>query len=100
MAEIALVQFSAVSVDVARAIVPAYRSKYSKHTFTQPQLLVILCLMRYEDWTFREAEVRLAEHRELREALGLQKLPDYSCGGYRPYRLGRELSNPVNAAIR
>ena len=23
--------------------------------------------MRYEDWTFREAEVRLGEHRELRQ---------------------------------
>jgi hypothetical protein len=29
-------------------------------------LLAILCLMRYEDWTFREAEVGLAEHGELR----------------------------------
>jgi hypothetical protein len=27
--------------------------------------------MRYEDWTFREAEVRLGEHRELRQTLGL-----------------------------
>ncbi|MGE5141126.1 MAG: transposase [Rudaea sp.] len=78
MAEIGSVQFSAIALEVARAIVPAYRSKYSKHTFTQAQLLVILCLMRYEDWTFREAEVRLAEHRELREVLGLRQAPDYS----------------------
>ena len=41
-------------------------SRFSKHQFTQPQLLAILCLMRYEDWAFREAEVRLGEHRELR----------------------------------
>jgi hypothetical protein len=34
--------------------------------------------MRYEDWTFREAEVRLAEHRALREALGLPVVPDYT----------------------
>ena len=32
--------------------------------------------MRYEDWTFREAEVRLGEHRELRQALGLVSVPD------------------------
>ena len=38
----------------------------------QPQLLAILCLMRYEDWTFREARVRYeSEHRELRQVLGL-----------------------------
>jgi hypothetical protein len=36
----------------------------------------MLCLMRDEDWTFREAEVRLAEHGELRTALGLDQAPD------------------------
>jgi len=41
-------------------------------------LLPVLCLMRYEDWTFREAEVRLAEHRELRRVLGLASVPDYT----------------------
>ena len=43
--------------------------------FTQPQLLAVLCLMRYEDWTFREAEIRLAEHAELRAALDLNRTP-------------------------
>ncbi len=72
-----MVQFSAVALEVARASVPDYRIKYLKHTFTQAQLLVSLRLMLYEDWTFREAEVRLAEHRELRQPLGLQKVADY-----------------------
>lgn len=99
MAEIGLVQFSAVALEVARAIIPAYRSKYSKHTFTQAQLLVILCLMRYEDWTFREAEVRLAEHRELREALGLQKVPDYSTLNRFLQRLEDKLIDQVLAEV-
>jgi hypothetical protein len=34
--------------------------------------------MRYEDWTFREAEVRLREHGELRRALGLRQVPDHT----------------------
>ena len=34
--------------------------------------------MRYEDWTLRKAEVRLAEHSELRSALGLPKAPDHT----------------------
>jgi hypothetical protein len=34
--------------------------------------------MRYEDWTFCEAEVRLAEHGEFRRALELRSLPDYT----------------------
>ena len=34
--------------------------------------------MRREDWTFREAEVRLGEHAELRAVLRLSSVPDYS----------------------
>jgi len=41
-------------------------------------MLAILCLMRYEDWAFREAEVRLAAQSDLRRALGLQQVPDYT----------------------
>lgn len=62
---------------VVEEVLPAYRSKFSKRTFTQPQLLAVLCLMRYEDWTFREAEVWLAEHVGLRAALGLTAVPDH-----------------------
>jgi hypothetical protein len=78
MAEVGLVSFARVALDVARSVLPNYRSKFSKHVFTQPQLLAIVCLMRYEGWTLRKAEVRLAEHRELREALELHKAPDYT----------------------
>jgi DDE family transposase/transposase-like protein DUF772 len=78
MAEIGLVQFARVALDVAQTTVPRYRTKFSKHKFTQPQLLAILCLMRYEDWTYREAEVRLREHSELRGALQLDFVPDYT----------------------
>jgi IS5 family transposase len=34
--------------------------------------------MRIEDWTFREADVRLSEHSELRSALQLNSVPDYT----------------------
>jgi len=78
MVEVGLVPFARVALAVATAVVPPFRHPRSKHVFTQPQLLAILCLMRYEDWTFREAEVRLAEHRELRRALRLRRVPDYT----------------------
>jgi hypothetical protein len=78
MAEVGLVRFANVAMEIAEAILPAYPSKFSKHTFTQPQLLAVLCLMRYEDWTLRKAEVRLAEPGELRDALGLRKVPDHT----------------------
>ena len=81
MAEVGLVAFARIARRVAEAVVPAYKSKYSKHSkrvFTQPQLLAVLCLMRYEDWTFREAQIRLAEHAELRAALDLKRTPEYT----------------------
>jgi hypothetical protein len=78
MPEIGLLPFARVALQVATRVLPPYRSRFSKHQFTQPQLLAVLCLMRYEDWTFREAEVRLREHSELRAALQLESVPDYT----------------------
>lgn len=78
MAEVGLLPFARIALQVSKAVLPRYRSRFSKHQFNQPQLLAILCLMRYEDWTFREAEVRLGEHRELRQALGLASVPDFT----------------------
>ena len=78
MAEVGLLPFARVALQVCKAVLPRYRSRFSKRLFNQPQLLAILCLMRYEDWTFREAEVRLGEHRELRQALGLASVPDFT----------------------
>ena len=78
MAEVGLLRFARIALQVSRAVLPRYRSRFSKRQFTQPQLLAILCLMRYEDWTFREAEVRLGEHRELRQTLALLSVPDFT----------------------
>jgi hypothetical protein len=78
MAEVGLLPFARIALQVSRVVLPRYRSRFSKHQFTQPQLLAILCLMRYEDWTFREAEVRLGEHSELRRVLGLGSVPDFT----------------------
>ena len=78
MAEVGLLAFARSAREVGRAVLPPFRTRFSKHQFTQPQLLAILCLMRYEDWTFREAEVRLGEHCGLRQALGLSRVPDFT----------------------
>src|SRR5712691_2937771 len=95
MAEVGLVPFARVALGVATAVVPPFRHPRSKHVFTQPQLLAIRCLMRYEDWTFREAEGRLAEHRELRRACGSGACPTtrrcvaFWPGSIRPTSRGR-----------
>ena len=78
MAEVGLLAFARTALDVARMELPPDRTRFGRHPFTQPQLLAMLCLTRYEDWTFREAEVRLGEHRELRQTLGLLRVPDFT----------------------
>src|SRR6267154_415929 len=115
MAEVGLLPFARVALQVATLVLPPYRTRFSKHQFTQPQLLAVLCLMRFEDWTFREAEVRLREHQELRAVLQLPAVPDYTTL-YRflrrleddtvdrglqetVRRLRRRRSRPVSAAI-
>lgn len=75
MPEIGVVRFAEEALSVAESVLPPYRTKFSNHLYTQPQLLALLCLMRYEDWTFREAVVRLGEHTELLRALGLARAP-------------------------
>ena len=95
MNEIGLVPFARVALEVCREVVPPYSHRFSPRRFTQPQLLAILCLMRYEDWTFRAAEVRLAEHGELRRALELQAVPDYSTLFRFMLRLKEELLDEV-----
>jgi hypothetical protein len=54
MAEVGLVSFTKCALAIATRVLSLYRSKYSKHTFSQPRLLAVLCLMRYEDWTLSE----------------------------------------------
>jgi len=78
MSEVGLVPFARVALEVCAEVLPAYSHPFSPQRFTQPQLLAILCLMRYQDWTFRATEVHLAEHGELRRALQLRVVPDYS----------------------
>jgi hypothetical protein len=66
------------ALEVSRAVLSPYRTRFSKHQFTQPQLLATFFLMRFEDSTFREAVVRLRKHRELRQTLGLSRVPDFT----------------------
>ena len=54
MAEIGPVRFAQLTVEVGDAVSLTCRNKFSKRLFTQPELLAVLCPMRYEDWIFRK----------------------------------------------
>lgn len=43
MPEIGLLPFARVAMQVATAALPTYRTRFSKHQCTQPQLLAIVC---------------------------------------------------------
>lgn len=96
MAEVGLVRCAQVAREVAEAMLPTYRSKYSKHLFTQPWLLAILCLMRYEDWTFREVARRKLSSRAPGRLPATQHLQVLLLGlAYDIYRVRRALSLSV-----
>ena len=67
-----------LALDVSLAVLPSQRTKFSKRQFTRLQLISVLCLMRYEDWTFRKAEVGLSEHVELQSMFQLNSVSDYT----------------------
>ena len=73
MAEIGLVRFARVALEVAEAVLPDYPTKFSPSTPSPSRNFwpfSALYTLRGVD-PLRKAEVRLAEHGELRDALGL-----------------------------
>src|SRR5205814_1394909 len=59
------------------ALLP-YSSKFSRHDFTQHQLFALLSLREFLKVDYRGLEQILREWAELRDALGLKKVPDHS----------------------
>ena len=66
------------ALEVARGAIPAYSSKYSKRTFTQPQLVAMLSLKQFFRTDYRGLVQIVADFAELRAALGLRCVPHYS----------------------
>jgi hypothetical protein len=63
---------------LARDAMPAYSSKFSRQDFTQHQLFALLALKTFFKTDYRGLIVMLKDFRELRDDLGLDKLPHYS----------------------
>jgi hypothetical protein len=53
-------------------------SKFSRHDFTQHQLLALLALREFLKVDYRGLEAILRDWAELRDTLGLTKVPDHS----------------------
>jgi|SRR5579883_1404791 len=70
--------FAREALAVAQGVLPAYSSKYSRKDFTQPQLFAALALKTFLKTDYRGLQAHLADWSDLRAALGLAKVPDYS----------------------
>src|SRR5690242_13151299 len=72
------VALARTALEVAADAIPAYSSKYSKRDFTQHQLLAMLALGQFLRTDDRGLVALLADWSDLREALGLTKLPHFT----------------------
>ena len=72
---------------VGRMALPPYASRYSKHTYTQPQLFALLALKQFLKTDYRGVVTLVSEWAEVRRALGLERVPHYSTLCYAERRL-------------
>ena len=72
---------------LAQEALPAYSSKYSRKDFTQHQLFAILALKTFFRRDYRGVVALLDDFAELRQDLGLSKVPDHSTLCYAEKRL-------------
>ena len=63
---------------VVRDALPAYSSKFSRKDFTQHQLFALLVLKTFLKTDYRGLIQMLFDFSELRNDLGLDKVPHYS----------------------
>ena len=72
---------------LAREAPPAYSCPTSRHDFTQAQLFALLALKTFFKTDYRGVAQLLTDFADLREDLGLDKVPHYSTLCYAASRL-------------
>jgi len=82
----------------ASEILPDYSCPKSRHDFTQHQLFACLALKEFLRTDFRGLTQMLAEWSDLRNALGLKKVPHYSTLCYARRRLLKKGALPSSLA--
>jgi len=75
---------------IAQRALPSYSHRFSPQTFTQAQLFAILVLRQFFKTDYRGVVQLLQDFADLRQVLGLKKVPHYSTLCYAEQRLGRK----------
>ena len=72
------VSFARLAYQLAQRQIPLYSHPKSPKTFTQPQLVACVLLMRYVKLSYRDMEDWLLATDAVRQVLDLQRVPDHS----------------------
>ena len=86
------------ALHVAQEALPAYSSKFSRQDFTQHQLFALLALKTFFKTDYRGLTALLADFPELRQDLGLDKIPHYSTLCYAAGRLLKKGSSSCSSS--
>jgi hypothetical protein len=84
------VALARTALEVARHALPAHASKFSKRDFTQHQLLAMLALKQFFKTDDRGMVVLLEDMSDLREVLGITKVPHHTTLFYAQKRLAEK----------
>jgi hypothetical protein len=71
-------ELAKTALESAREAIPQYSSRFSRHDFTQHQLYALVALRRLLKTDYRGLEATIRDWAELRDALGLVRVPDHS----------------------
>ena len=71
------IEVAKTALEAGRKALLEYSCVKSKHTFTQPQLFAMLVLKQFFKRDYRGTVVWLSKWAELREALGIAKVPHF-----------------------
>lgn len=73
-----------VAHTLARSMMRPYRSKFSRHDFTQPQIFACLAVREQMNRSYRGVEALLRDGRSWCRAIGMRKIPDHNtlCRGF------------------
>ena len=70
---------AAVALSTAERILPKYSCDKSRHDYTLPQLFTCLVLKQFYKKDYRGIVEILKDNSDLREDLGLSKVPHFTC---------------------
>lgn len=78
-----------LAMEIGQAALPLYSSEYSPRTYTLPQLFACLVLRQFFRTDYRGTVDLLKDLADLRQALGLERVPHFSTLCYAQQRLMR-----------